>query len=138
MRIVIDTNILLASIGSSAPYRWLLDAVLAGHCCLLVTTEILLEYGEIIGNRTRPLIAHNIVQSLLNTPFTERITVYYRWNLITSDPDDNKFIDCAVGGDADYLITHDKDFAVLKEISFPHVQSISPEDFRSIFMQAIQ
>ena len=76
MRVVIDTNILLASIGSGAKYRRIFDALVTGRCCALLTTEILLEYAEVIGARTRPVVAHNVLQALVNAPFSERITVY--------------------------------------------------------------
>jgi uncharacterized protein len=132
MRLVVDTNILLASIGTSAMYRWLFDAMLQGQCCVLVTTEIMLEYREVIGNRTRPAVADNVVQTLLNMPFIERTTVYYRWNLLSTDPDDNKFADCAVAGNADYIITKDKHFSALRNVAFPHIEVISPEDIQAI------
>lgn len=51
---------------------------------------------------------------------------------LQKNPDDNKFVDCAVASNADYIISHDKDFAILKTIPFPKVKVISSEEFKSI------
>ena len=45
------------------------------------------------------------------------ITPYYRFNLLR-DPDDNKFVDCAVAAGADLLVTHDRGFDVLRQVAF--------------------
>ena len=52
--------------------------------------------------------------------------------LITSDVDDNKFVDAAVAGNADYLVTEDKDFNELKKINFPKVEVISLNEFEAL------
>lgn len=54
---------------------------------------------------------------------------YYSWNLITNDPDDNKFVDCAIAANAEYIITEDKHFDILHTIGFPQVVPISAMDF---------
>ncbi|MCB9294286.1 MAG: PIN domain-containing protein [Lewinellaceae bacterium] len=56
----------------------------------------------------------------------------YRWELIYNDPDDNKFVDCAVAGQADFLVTHDKHFNVLKEIPFPKVEILRLEALKEL------
>jgi predicted nucleic acid-binding protein len=61
-----------------------------------------------------------------------RTAVYYKWNLITVDPDDNKFVDCAIAANADYIVTNDKHFNILKEINFPKVSCITIEEFIEI------
>ena len=47
-------------------------------------------------------------------------------------PDDNKFVDCAVAASADFIVTEDKHFKVLKDIPFPLVNVISMDDFVEI------
>jgi uncharacterized protein len=49
--------------------------------------------------------------------------------LITIDPDDNKFVDCAIAAGADYIITNDHHFDILAQISFPEVRVCSAEEF---------
>jgi predicted nucleic acid-binding protein len=48
------------------------------------------------------------------------------------DPDDNKFFDCAVASNADYLVSEDKHFNILKHIPFPSVNAIKTAEFKSI------
>lgn len=121
MRIVLDTNVLLVSIGSKSPFRPIFDAILSGKIKLLLTTEIYLEYQEKIEEKTNSIVAHNIIMALLELETTEIINVSYRWNLISSDADDNKFSDCAIAANADYLVSNDKDFDILKQTPFPSI-----------------
>jgi uncharacterized protein len=75
-------------------------------------------------------IATAIMEMLDNLPNVEFITRYYRWNLITIDPDDNPFVDCAVAVSADALITQDKHFNILKTIPFPVVNLMNYDEFK--------
>ena len=59
----------------------------------------------------------------------KQINVHFKWNLIELDPDDNKFVDCAIAGRVKYVVTNDKHFKILKEIPFPKVDIISIDDF---------
>ncbi len=59
-------------------------------------------------------------------------TVHFHFNLMYTDPDDNKFADCYVASGADYLITFDKHFNFLKEITFPKITVLQPESFQRI------
>jgi uncharacterized protein len=49
LKVVIDTNILLVAISRRSPYYWIFGDLIKGDYTLCVTTEILLEYEEIIG-----------------------------------------------------------------------------------------
>ena len=125
MRIVLDTNVLLVSIGSKSPFRPIFNAILSGKIKLLLTTEIYLEYQEKIEEKTNSIVAQNIIKALLELETTEIVNVSYRWNLISSDADDNKFSDCAIAANADYLVSNDKDFEILKQIPFPSIQLLN-------------
>jgi predicted nucleic acid-binding protein len=71
----------------------------------------------------------NILATAPNTIFAEP---FYHWHLITTDVDDNKFVDLAIGISADYLISNDKDFNCLKAIDFPKVHSLTLDEFKTI------
>ena len=77
-------------------------------------------------------MAKNVIRSLLLLPNVAKIDVYYHWQLIKHDPDDDKFVDCAIAGNATYIVTHDKHFNVLKDIGFPKVQIVNLVDFQQI------
>ena len=50
-------------------------------------------------------------------------------NLITVDPDDNKFVDCAISANAHYIVTNDHHYDVLKDIDFPKVNIVNIQQF---------
>lgn len=78
---------------------------------------------------SRPDVAENTMSALENSPDLVQVTNYFFWNLITTDPDDNKFVDCAITAGADFIVTNDQHFAILKMIDFPSIRVISAEDF---------
>ena len=129
MRIVLDTNSLLVSIGRKSKYRPIFDALLDGKIKLLLTNEIINEYVEIIEQRANAIVAENISNLLLRSPDVEKVQIYFRWSIITQDADDNKFVDCALNGQANFLVTDDKHFNILKRIGFPPVKVIRTEAF---------
>jgi len=46
----------------------------------------------------------------------------------------NKFTDCAITANADYLITNNKDFNILKQVNFPKISVVAIRDFRKIIL----
>jgi predicted nucleic acid-binding protein len=52
----------------------------------------------------------------------------FQFRVVSSDPDDNKFVDCAITAEADFLITNDSDFDPLAKAGYKP-QPIKPEDF---------
>ncbi len=133
MRVVIDTNCLLVSIPKISTSRWLFDAILTGRIEVGVTTDILTEYGEIIGDfYGSPTLAANVIKALLGRPTVIQISPSFFWYSIQADVDDNKFVDCAVACNADYLITEDHHFRILDDIEFPKVLRLTREAFKRI------
>jgi putative PIN family toxin of toxin-antitoxin system len=78
-----------------------------------LTNEILSEYQEILQQQTTVSIAENIVSLLLNSSNIKYVNPTFRFNLIKKDPDDNKFVDCAIVSGADYIVTEDNHFNIL-------------------------
>jgi len=88
-----------------------------------------LEYEEILSERANSIVANNIIGSFLQASNSIFVNNYFHWDLITIDADDNKFTDAYVSGNADYLITHDSHFNVLKRKKFPKVNVITADNF---------
>ena len=61
---------------------------------------------------------------LIRSPFTRFFTPHFRFRLIEQDPDDNKFVDCAIVAGADYIVSEDTHFRILETIPFPKVNVI--------------
>ena len=128
-RIVLDTNCLLQSLPTHSPYHRVWTEVLAGRISLCVNTEILNEYEEIIASKTTREIAQNVVEAIARLHTTVYQETYIHFGLITQDVDDNKFVDCAVAADAEYIVTNDAHFSVLKEIEWPKISIITIKEF---------
>ena len=128
-RVVLDTNCLLASISKRGQYFGIWEGLQRGTYTLCVSNEILEEYHEIIGRKTDDLIAMNIIQTLLNSPNVELITPYYHFRLIEVDPDDNKFVDCAIAANAIFIVSEDSHFKVLQTVKFPKITVIRLRQF---------
>jgi len=129
LKLVLDTNILLVSISSRSPYHWLFQKLLQDEFDLVLTQDILLEYEEIISAHFNPSVAADIIRTLLALPNVHQVRIFYSWNLITTDPDDNKFVDCAVSANADFLISDDHHYAVLHQVPFPLVNVLTMNEF---------
>ena len=127
--IVLDTNCLLQSLPSKSPYHKVWSEILEGRVCLCVNTDILNEYEEILAEKTTADIAHNVVEAIANLPTTIFQDTYVHFELITTDPDDNKFVDCSIASNAEYIVTNDKHFHSLKDIPWPKVEIIRIEEF---------
>lgn len=130
VRVVLDTNVLLVCLSPKAPHHWIIRHFLNEDFVLCVTTDILLEYEEVITRHMGPLTAANFMEALDNAPHVELITRYFKWGIIDVDPDDNKFVDCAIAGNAQFIVTEDKHFRVLRQIAYPKVDVIDIEEFR--------
>lgn len=127
--IVLDTNCLLQALPTKSPYHKVWTDVLDGKICLCVNTDILEEYEEILGRKATPEIAHNIVEAIANLTTTVMQNTYVHFELLPADSDDNKFVDCAVASDAEYIVTNDKHFNPLKDIPWPKVEIIKIAEF---------
>ena len=131
-RIVIDTNCLIAILPSKSPYHKVWTDFLEQQLEICVSNEILMEYEEIISEKTSPAFAEAIIKTLINKPNFIRVYPTWRFGYIVTDPDDNKFVDCAICGRAELLVSNDKHFSVLKDIGFPHVRVLRIQDFVQI------
>lgn len=127
--IVLDTNCLLAVLPSISPYHKVWTDILIGKVCLCVSNEVLEEYEEILGSKTNPEVANAVVRAILEAPKLKKVEPTFFYHSITVDPDDNKFVDCAVCGNAELLVTNDAHFEILKTIEFPKVEIIRLQEY---------
>ena len=132
MRLVIDTNILVASLSSKSKYHWIIQALRDGKFEICVTEEIYLEYEEILKQKYNVIVANAFLNSLKELSNVIQTDIFYKWLLIKNDPDDDKFVDCAVAGNVDYLVTNDGHYNVLKTIGFPPINVISLEELNEL------
>lgn len=135
MLVVVDTNVLLVSISDRSKYHWLYKAIVEGKISVSFTYDILIEYEEMIGSHWHPEVATQTIRSLIELSTAKLTVSYFTLNLIKTDPDDNKFVDCAFASNADYIVTHDRDFNILKTISFPSIRVVDLDAFKDILIK---
>jgi putative PIN family toxin of toxin-antitoxin system len=106
LRIVLDTNIVVSA--ALRPYglqRTVFLLALTKPARMYVSQEILVEYSNVLG-RPALRITKGRQQQLLQLVRNRAHLVHPRYKLeVTSDPGDNKFLECADAARADYLIT---------------------------------
>jgi uncharacterized protein len=129
MRVVIDTNCWLAILPLTAAYHSILENLLLGDFDLVVTNEIVLEYEEIFKRKLKPSTVISFLALLDNLPNLVEINVSFNFELIKVDLDDNKFVDCAIAGQADFIVTEDRHFRILRKIPFPKVSILTLDSF---------
>jgi len=132
VKVVLDINVLLISIPKKSKYRTIFDALINGYFQAVISNDILSEYVEILEQKTNFLVASNVAELLLNLKHVEKVDIYFEWKLILSDLDDNKYVDAYVCSNADYIITNDHHFKILKQIEFPKVNVLTIDQFLSI------
>ena len=132
--IVLDTNCLLQSISQRSKFYTVWESFILGKYTLCVSNEILEEYEEILSSHISPIVAKIAVESILRANNVLRVDAQFRFGLITEDVDDNKFVDCAIVANADYIVTEDSHFNVLKKIPFPHIEIRRLHEFYNILI----
>lgn len=107
--IVLDTNCLLVILPSISPYHRVWEDILAA--------------------KTTPEIAKAVIEAILEIPCLKRVQPTYFYQMIVVYPDDNKFVDCAICGNAELLVTNDAHFDVLRTVDFPRVEVIKLQEY---------
>jgi putative PIN family toxin of toxin-antitoxin system len=135
MKIVLDTNCLLPAVFPRSMYHWVWESFRRGNFILCYSNEIIEEYEELLSNLYPIEITKNTMHLLLASHNVEKVIPYYKWNLIAADPEDNKFADCALNSGADYLVSNDKHFNILKKIDFPKINVVKIDTFKNILTE---
>lgn len=133
--VVLDTNCLIASLSTRSKSYIVWKGLQEGRFVLCVSNDIINEYREIITQKTNPRIAANVVRFMESCPYVKFFDPRYRFRLIEKDPDDNKFVDCAIIANATFIVSEDSHFRHLEDISFPQVLVIRLTEFVDILQK---
>jgi putative PIN family toxin of toxin-antitoxin system len=113
MRLVLDTNVLVAAIRSDqGASRRLMVAVLGGQCRLLVSASLLIEYESVLKraeHRAASGASIEDVDGMLDAlaRIAEPVEISYLWRPHLADPGDELVLETAVNGGADMIATFD-------------------------------
>ncbi|MFH1845548.1 MAG: putative toxin-antitoxin system toxin component, PIN family [bacterium] len=135
MRVVVDTNVFISSFFGGNPRR-VIDLWSNGDITLCFTREIIQEYVEVLerlGLREDEGLSDilSLFARGFNCLFTTRTPDL---EIVADDPDDDKFIECAVALKADCVITGDK--ALLAVEKYMNIEITTPARFLEHFEEA--
>ena len=128
LKIVIDTNVFVSSFFGGVP-REIIKLWKNGKVVLCLSQKIIEEYLEVL-NRLGLEDKHEIENLTklfaegYNSIFTSKTP---RLKVVKDDPDDNKFIECAVALDSKLIISGDKHLKDIKK--YVDIEILSPKEF---------
>jgi putative PIN family toxin of toxin-antitoxin system len=135
--IVLDTNCLLLCLAKRSKFHSVWNAFLNEEFILCISNEIIGEYEEILIQKSTPEFADIIIKIILGSSNILHVNPSFRFNLIFTDPDDNKFVDCAIVANAEYIVSQDSHFNVLKTIDFPKINVIRIDEFAKTLSEEV-
>ncbi len=127
MKIVVDTNVVISGVFFGGNPRKIVEAIVDGAINAYATAEIVDEYMEIIES----MIARKqgkISLSILSPLFSSLKVIEGKTDIaIFRDPDDDKFIECAVDAKALYIVSGDNDLLDIE--AYDGIQIITAKEF---------
>ena len=127
MKIVIDTNVIASAIFFGGRPKELIEHLVYRRVDAYASIEIISEYRETIEELSEryPNRPNNI--PLTDILFAMKMVEPTTHVDICRDPDDNKFIDCAIDGGCIYIVSGDKDLLSLK--SYGDIEIVTVSEF---------
>ena len=134
MRVVVDTNVFIFGVFFGGKPRTVLESIVSGDVAAFASRAIIEEYSDTILDLTgRKLGALN--QEAVSAFVASLNIIETRTKVMASrDPDDDKFIECALDAGAVYIISGDKDLLSLEK--YRDVTMITAADFVAQFISA--
>jgi uncharacterized protein len=131
MRVVLDTNVFVSSFFGEKP-RKVIDLWAAGRITLCLSSPILEEYARVL--RRMGAAESGGVRDLLrlfkegrNVVFAARPPVL---RIVPDDPDDDKFLACAVALDARFVVSGDRHLTALA--AYADIRILTPAAFLGV------
>jgi putative PIN family toxin of toxin-antitoxin system len=132
IRIVIDTNVLVSGLRSTAGASYLLLSLLEEHAAWTVclSATMVFEYEEQLRkDQAVSLLDDAAVGDFLDIfcSRAEHVRLFYRWRPILTDPDDDIVLETAVNGECARIITYNiRDFRGAERFG---VRVCTPKEF---------
>jgi putative PIN family toxin of toxin-antitoxin system len=132
VRVVIDTNVLVSGLRSTAGASYLLLSLLEESVwtvCLSAT--MVFEYEEqLLNDRAESVLDTAAINEFLDIfcAQAEHVRLFYRWRPILTDPDDDIVLETAANGNCGVIITYNtRDFRGMTERF--GIRTLTPKDF---------
>ncbi len=128
MKVILDTNVFVSGVFFSGPPFEILNAWRHGRLTLILSPEILAEYervGQELAN-TFPAVDISPIFELLAFK-GEVVNAPALIEQICSDPDDDKFLACALVSNTKTIASGDK--ALRKTSGYAGIEVLTPREF---------
>jgi len=127
MNVVLDTNIFVSGIFWKGDSYKILQEWKEGKIQLIMSIEIISEISRILSD-FKIQLPIELQKEWIHMITTNSMIVepMQKFNIV-ADTTDNKFIDAAVAGKAEYIITNDKH--LLKINQFKNIKIITPKEY---------
>jgi putative PIN family toxin of toxin-antitoxin system len=128
LRVVADTNVLVSALLFGGPPEQIVLAGLRGEIQLLTSNPLLKELERVLKGKFKLHLhlVRNIIEEIKEV--AELVEVSSHINVISCPDDDNRVLECAVDGKAEFIVTGDtKHILPLKE--FRGTKILSPSEF---------
>jgi putative PIN family toxin of toxin-antitoxin system len=115
-RVVLDTNVFISAMLFCGQPSQLVSLWQRNEIVFLVSSEVMKEYLRVLSY-PKFRLGEDEIKSLIEvevTPFIEPVKTRTKLCLIDRDPSDNKFLELAVDGKADAIVSSDKHLLDLK------------------------
>jgi len=128
MKIVLDTNVFISGIFFSGPPSTILQAWRNSKFQIVLSKEILIEYQRVAEELSAKCPAVDIDKIIeLFTIYGELIETKNISVSVCEDPDDNKFIECAIASNCKLIISGDKH--LLNITNYQGISVLKPREF---------
>ncbi|MCJ7641016.1 MAG: putative toxin-antitoxin system toxin component, PIN family [Desulfobacterales bacterium] len=134
IKVVLDTNVFVSSFFGGNP-RKVIDLWKTGEITLCLSKAIMDEYVEVLGRlglqnerELRELLS--LLARGFHIHFTART---HKLHIVNEDPEDDKFIECAVALNAEVVVTGDRALRAIQ--NYMGIRIVTPKDFLDAFMK---
>jgi len=134
MRVVLDTNIFI-SMALGGVVAEINTGWRAGKFTLIVSDEIVSEYLNVL-QRPKLHLASRTIAAIINRidRKAEFVTAVEKITEIKADPTDNKFLEAAAAGHAEYIVSGDKHLLDLQQ--FRTIPILTAREFLNLLESA--
>jgi len=133
VRLVIDTNVLISGAFYAGPSSRILEACVQDKFQIVLAPEIIEEYAR---------VGEEFTKKRPNVPFARFLDLLIRKSVLVqtpslpepvcADPDDDKFIACALAGNAGVITSGDKQLLAVS--GYASIEILPPKRFENEYL----
>ncbi|MBK7687219.1 MAG: putative toxin-antitoxin system toxin component, PIN family [Rhodocyclaceae bacterium] len=134
MRIVVDTNIIVAACLGTGAANAVVAACLEQRCTPVIGNALFNEVEDVFARvslfescRLNPRERDELIDAFLSC--CEWVRVYYLWRPNLADEADNHLVELGVAAGADFIVSRDLRNLRASQLHFPQLRAVSPEQF---------